>query len=189
MVLFPMTDSSHRRQPDPPRQPSDEFARLFMAHQDRIYSYIVTLVPNRADADEIFQEVGLVLWQKFADFDGAHFAAWACRVAYNKVLNYRKNLARCPLNFSDEFLELVATEHLAKSELWEERHRALVGCLAKQSDQDQQLIERCYRGDVTTKQVAEELDEPVDTVYKRLARLRKQLYECIDRTLNEEERR
>ena len=185
-----MNDSNLSQQPDPPRQPSDEFVRLFMAHQDRIYSYIVTLVPNRADADDIFQEVGLVLWQKFADFKtGTQFAAWACRIAHNKVLNCRKGQARSPLNFSDEFLELVASEHLAKSDLWEDRHKALAVCLEKLADKDQQLIERCYQAASTTKQVAEELDQPVDTVYKRLARLRKQLYECIDRTINREEGR
>ncbi len=185
-----MNESNLSRQPDPPRQPSDEFVRLFMAHQDRIYSYIVSLVPSRTDADDIFQEVSLVLWQKFADFEaGTKFAAWACRIAHNKVLNRRKGLARSPLNFSDKFLELVASEHLAKSDLWEDRHKALVVCFEKLADKDQQLIERCYQTASTTKQIAEELDQPVDTVYKKLARLRKQLFECIGRTLGREENR
>jgi RNA polymerase sigma-70 factor (ECF subfamily) len=63
-------------------------------------------------------------------------------------------------------------------------------CLEKLSEKDRQLVRKCY-GDgyrpqgarVTFKAVALELGRPVNTVYKALNRIRRALYECIERTL------
>ena len=41
------------------------FLPLFIRFERRIYSYIFTLVPQRADADDLLQETSLVLWDKF----------------------------------------------------------------------------------------------------------------------------
>jgi RNA polymerase sigma-70 factor (ECF subfamily) len=153
-----------------------------MRHQDRIYSYIVALVPNRADADDLFQEVGLVLWRKFEEFTpGTQFQAWACRIALNKVMNHRKRMSRSPLKFCDEFIDVVAREHVAKSDLWEDRNRALIGCLQRLADDDRLLLRRCYQPDTTVLEVANELQKKADTLYKRLSRLRKRLLSCIAR--------
>ena len=45
------------------------FLRLFLQNQRRLYAYILTLLPNRADADDVLQETSLVMWDKF-DADG-----------------------------------------------------------------------------------------------------------------------
>ena len=64
------------------------------------------------------------------------------------------------------------------------RRDALRRCLEKLADKDRELVRHCY-GDsrVTFKTVAQELGRPVNTVYKALNRIRKALYECIERTL------
>src|SRR5262249_38382853 len=41
------------------------FLRLFLQHERRLYAYILTLLPNRADADDVLQEVSLVMWEEF----------------------------------------------------------------------------------------------------------------------------
>ena len=72
---------------DPPvNEPSDldreEFARLFSRNARRIYGFIMTLVFNHHDAEEVFQNTNVVLWNKFADFQpGSNFFAWASRIA------------------------------------------------------------------------------------------------------------
>ena len=74
---------------DPPQ--NAEFVRLWTLHGQRVYAYLLTLTSNRADADEIFQEVGITLWEKFDQFEsGTSFQAWARRVALNKVRSFRQ---------------------------------------------------------------------------------------------------
>src|SRR5262249_54956902 len=44
---------------------SKVFLPLFLQNQRRLYAYILTLLPNRADADDVLQEASLVMWDKF----------------------------------------------------------------------------------------------------------------------------
>src|SRR5438309_8365030 len=90
-----------------PGKPSDRpakgklFLRLFLQNERRLYAYILTLLPHRADADDVFQEASLVLWDKFdADHPPLDFAAWGCRIAYFKVLDFSKKRQRSRVLFS-----------------------------------------------------------------------------------------
>src|SRR5262245_5742011 len=61
------------------------FLRLFLQNERRLYAYILTLLPHRADADDVLQEASLVMWDKFDDANPpADFTAWGCRIAYFK---------------------------------------------------------------------------------------------------------
>ena len=63
-----------------------ELMRLMTQHQRRIFSYIYTLVPYRADAEDILQETSLVVCEKFGQFKiGTDFAAWAADRAGERV--------------------------------------------------------------------------------------------------------
>lgn len=161
-------------------QPTAPFVRLFLASENRVYAYIYSLLPNWAEADEIFQETSLVLWQKFEEYKpDTDFIAWACRIAYFKVLHHRRSQARSRVVFDEEFLECVSQEQLAQAGEEREQHQALLHCLEKLTDSQRSLLDRCYQPGTTTKSVAEELQSPVDTIYKKLKRLRKTLFDCI----------
>ena len=84
------------------------FLRLFLQNERRLYAYIFALLPNRADADDLLQEVSLALWDTFdANNPPAHFLAWARRIAYYKVLNFYKRARRFQHRLSEVFLERV----------------------------------------------------------------------------------
>src|SRR5262245_34313992 len=79
------------------------FLRLFLQNRRRLYAYILTLLPNRADADDVLQEASLVMWDKFDERQPPEdFAAWGCRVAYFKVLDFYKKSQRSRVRFSQE---------------------------------------------------------------------------------------
>ena len=46
----------------------EQFVSLLTRYQQRVYLFILSLVPDRADAEDVLQETNLVLWQKFDDF-------------------------------------------------------------------------------------------------------------------------
>ena len=72
-----------------------EFVSLITANQRRIYAYILTLVPNFNDADDVMQETTATMWERKKDFQpGTDFVAWGARIAYFKILEYRKLLRR-----------------------------------------------------------------------------------------------
>jgi RNA polymerase sigma-70 factor (ECF subfamily) len=165
------------------------FLRLFLRNERRVYAYILTLVPNRADADDILQEASLVMWDKFDDrHPPDDFAAWGCRIAYFKVLDFYKKGRRARVRFSQAMLERVAetaVEQAAALQL-DERRDALAGCLEKLPPRDQDLLARRFAPGATTQSAAAAVGRSVDAVYKALAKIRQALFDCVTRTLAQE---
>src|SRR5437764_12424304 len=82
------------------------FLRLFLQNERRLYAYILTLLPHRADADDVLQEASLVMWDKFDVADPpVDFAAWGGRIAYFKVLDFYNKDQRSRVRFRQETLE------------------------------------------------------------------------------------
>ena len=63
---------------------------------------------------------------------------------------------------------------------------ALSQCLFKLPESDRQLVETCYHGEQTIREVAEQIGRSARGVYKSLAHIRKILLNCVLATLKEE---
>lgn len=168
------------------------FLRLFLQNERRLYAYVRTLLPHRADADDVLQEASLVMWDKFdPDRPPDDFTAWGCRIAYFKVLDFYKKGHRCKVRFSQALLERVAetaVEQAGTLQL-DARRDALAGCIEKLSPRDRDLLARRYTPGATTQSTSKEVGRSVEAVYKALARVRHALFECAQRTLAREGQR
>src|SRR4051812_34074495 len=128
-----------------PPETVDAFVRLLGQNQRRIFLYIMSLVPNWNDAEEIIQETNLVLWREFSRFHpGTNFAAWACKVAFHQVLAWRKRVRRDRLEFSPGFLEAVAEEASSASDALEERSQSLSRCIERLPEDRRKLLRLRY---------------------------------------------
>ena len=166
-------------------QRRDAFARLFAKYDRWLYGYLVTLLGSSADAEEVFQEVCVVVWRMYDQFElGTDFVKWVGVIAYNQVRKFRRTTRRVGFQLSDETCQRLAADAARGADLFEFRRDALRKCLAKLTPSDRQLVQRCY-SDVQANfnAIAAELNRPANTVYKALNRIRKVLHDCIDRTL------
>jgi RNA polymerase sigma-70 factor (ECF subfamily) len=164
----------------------DQFVERFVRSQDRIFAYIVTLLPNRADAEEVFQQTSLALWKKWRHYDpDRDFVRWACGMAHYEALTFlRKHAGKGRVALSDDVLEAVARDRLELSDVLEERRQALRRCLDRLRRDSRDLLERCYAGKDTIKQIAADLGRPPNVVYMMLKRLRRTLFDCVSVTLS-----
>ena len=166
----------------------DAFARLFAQHDRWLFAYLVSLLGNSAHAEEVFQEVCVVLWREYETFQlGTDFVKWVSVIAHHQVHRFRRQERRVGPQLSDAAVDLLAEDAVERAGLLESRRDALRNCLEKLSTKDRQLVQHCY-GDsrVSFKNVAQALGRPANTVYKALNRIRKALYECIERKLGVE---
>src|SRR5215210_5538816 len=164
-------DPSDRPADEPSDLDREEFARLFSRNARRIYGFIMTLVFNHHDAEEVFQNTNVILWNKFADFEpGSNFFAWASRIAYYEVLSLMKQKRRSR-TFSDEALELLANEAIALSDNSAARFDALEDCLSKLADPDRELLQERYYRQRAPKQIAARQSRSVHSVYRALNRI------------------
>jgi len=163
----------------------DQFVERFVRSQDRIYAYLATLLPNRTDAEEVFQQTSLVLWKKWQQFDPSRdFVAWACGIAHHEVRNFlRKQKDKGRIYLGEDVLAEVAQVRLDLSEVLEARRQALRHCLDQMDQAPRELLEQCYAGKDSIKTIAEGLGQRPNALYMTLKRLRRALFDCINRTL------
>ncbi len=110
----------------------DEFVRLLGQNQRRIFIFVMSMVLNLNDAEEIIQETNLLLWREFDKFQlGTNFSAWACRVAFNRTMALAQRRRRDPAGIHPRILEAVAAESTAEADYLEERARLLAHCIEK----------------------------------------------------------
>jgi RNA polymerase sigma-70 factor (ECF subfamily) len=68
------------------------FERLYRAHTQRVFSICLRMVNDRAQAEELTQDVFVRVWQKLPTYRGdSAVSTWLHRVAVNVVLTQRKS--------------------------------------------------------------------------------------------------
>jgi RNA polymerase sigma-70 factor, ECF subfamily len=167
---------------DPKRY--DEFVDLLRLHTNRMLGYLDALLLNRDDAEDLFQETCMVLWQKFDEFKpGTNFLAWALRVADRKVMNFQTTQSRrsaFTASLRDALIVEIANR---KAEDVADSLAALARCMERLAQGDRKMVTLCYADGVPIPQVADNLGRSSESVYHSLRRIRNGLLDCIHREL------
>ena len=165
-----------------------QFVALLAASERRLAGFVLTLVPNFVDADELLQETKIRLWEQFHDYDpDKSFDAWAKTIAYFQILTYRKKKGREKVVFSTELLNTLEVTYSNQESEIGKRSEALQHCLDLMSKKSRLLIARFYGGCMSTVGVAKSLGISLEGARKALYRSRVALHACIDRRLRSEE--
>ena len=162
----------------------DAFTSQLVAVQRRLYAYILTILPNLADADDVLQETNSVLLRKRKEYTvGTEFGAWARRVAYFEVLALRKKRQRerGRLLFADQsLLDNLAQEAVDRFTTGDQGLLArLERCSEKLSPFHRQLIRFRYGSNILSEQIAEKLGRSAGAVRQLLYRIRTRLLKCV----------
>jgi RNA polymerase sigma-70 factor (ECF subfamily) len=164
-----------------------EFLKLLLESERRIYAFIVSVLPNLVDAEDVLQETSLILWQKFDQYQpGSDFVAWACRVAQLRVLKFYEKQARSRLRFGSEAMEAILAETIASGPVSDLQHAALATCLAQVEVSDRVLLQRRYSDGASPRQIAEQIGSSIHIVYRTLRRIHRALLVCIQRKIEQE---
>jgi RNA polymerase sigma-70 factor (ECF subfamily) len=157
-----------------------DFLRLFTAHELAIRAHVRRLVPTRADADDVVQEVAVVLWQKFATFNhDGDFGAWAFGIVRYEVLAWRRDKARDRLVLTGEVIELLASEAGDDESRLAQQRDLLAECLDAIDPKHRSLLLAAYKPSATIHDVARESGRTVGGFYQWLHRMRRLLLECV----------
>lgn len=157
------------------------FVQQLADAQRGLYAYILQLLPNRTDADDVLQATNLVMWSKRAEFrEGSDFGAWAARTAYYEVLTHRKRRHRDKLQFNDQLIEQLAREAAADSGRMESILDLLRRCTEKLSEADRDLVHLQYVDDLRPREIGERLGRSAGAIAQAMHRIRMALLKCID---------
>lgn len=155
------------------------FLRLFMAQEPAVRAFVRSLVPMVADANDVMQEVAVVLWQKFGEYETSEdFRRWAFGVARFKVLAWQRDRMRDRHVFGTDLTELLATEAEIEAGRLERQREALRLCLEKLPAEQRQLVDTAYAPGSRIDELARRLGQTAMALYKRLHRIRLALVQC-----------
>jgi RNA polymerase sigma-70 factor (ECF subfamily) len=163
-----------------------EFVDLYSAHARRLYVFIRGLSPQLADVDDLFQDTGRVLWEKFDEYEsGTDFTAWAFQIARYRVLQHRRELFRGGVTLSDATWESLERAMAQAATEADARLDALAACLEMLQADDRELIRDRYHSSKSVKAIADSLGRSLDSVYRALQRIHTRLMDCVRRRMAE----
>jgi RNA polymerase sigma-70 factor (ECF subfamily) len=165
-----------------------EVARLLIKHHTALYVYIFACVRSHHDAEDILQNVSVVVMESLDDLrDVDGFLPWAREIARRCVLaHWRKARRERPLD--PELLRTLAeaADDLEREGASDEHSEALMACLEGLPPDSRRLIARRYDGATDVGGLARQLGRTVQSVYAQLKRIKAALRDCVRRRLTSE---
>ena len=144
-------------------------AELYDRHSRLLFTLIVRIVNNRAEAEEVLQEVFLAVWTKAASYNATLGSAvgWLVRLARNRAIDHlRMSGVRARTLESVEAPPGEDNPEEATSRSQErERVRSALDTLP---DEQRALIEQAYFRGMTHSELAEAFALPLGTVKTRV---------------------
>lgn len=165
----------------------EEFLEAFLKNEANLRALIATLVRNRQDSEDVFQEVALTLWKKYDEFDPLRpFGAWAKGVAAKIVLQYRTKSGKAATPFSPETVSAII-DALERKESrrpqWSAALDALEKCAEPLSERSRKALALRYGEGWSIAQIAQQFDRTPAALAMTLSRIRARLHECVERRL------
>jgi RNA polymerase sigma-70 factor, ECF subfamily len=169
---------------DPPQDLQEQFLAEFTPCQRRLFGYLLAILGNRQDAEDVLQKASITLWRKFDHFElGTNFFAWASTICFYEARNYQRLAANTRLRFDDDLIQLIADDRAAAPEPPPASHEALNHCLGRLSEANCALLKAVYYDNADIRDLALQAGRAPQTFYNRLNTLRRQLAACVTERL------
>jgi RNA polymerase sigma-70 factor, ECF subfamily len=169
----------------PNEQEIAAFSELVAASRNRVFGYIYAMLHNMSDAEDIYQQTTVLMWQKFDEFEpGTDFGNWALKIAYFNIKNFQRSQRRRHVFFSDAVMEKVASSYEARdAENALERLEALSHCVGRLSDRHRQILKQRYADNLPIRELAAGEGKTESAMAMLLSRLRRTIAGCVQAKL------
>lgn len=161
-----------------------EVQKLFVANVSAIRGFILTLLPNRDEADDILHEVYLVVMEKADDFElGTKFLSWVFTISRFTIMDQvKRRSTRRMVPLGEDVIELLAAA--APDQAYSAEYiKALQLCVEALSPAAKRVIKLRYNQGMKPAKIAEDLDLTPATVYVSLSKARALLKKCVNKRL------
>ncbi len=152
------------------------FEVLLSRHKNKVYNYILSLVKDKALADDIFQDTHIKIVNTLRNGtyrDEGKYIQWVMRIAHNLVIDHFRRSQRFPTVRTDEnfdiFDVLGNSEESIEQKIIREQINSDVKKLIRQLPEEQRkvLIMRHY-SNMSFKDIADKTDVSINTALGRM---------------------
>lgn len=174
-------------QPEESRLEQADIMRILLRERDKLFAYIWSIVRDTDLADDVFQDVSMLVIERREEINSeSHLLGWVRKAARLKALEALRARKRHPTALSIEALA-VLEDHWAAYDSTKTSVMvdALRRCIEKLSPYAKQIVRLRYVEGMPGQNVAETMNRKVDTVYKALTRIHSALRTCVNRQIQE----
>lgn len=163
----------------------EALGQLYDCFAGRVMAVLVRMLPTRAEADELLQEVFTELWQKAGayDRDRGTVTTWVITVARSRALDALRASRRRARGrhdpVDDAALSAPPAERPDSRATAAERSGAVREALGRLTAAQREALELAYFAGLSHTEIAAHLDLPVGTVKSRIIAGMKQLREQL----------
>ena len=158
-----------------------DFLTLLGKHERSLRAFVMAMICDWNDADDIVQEVRIRLWQQFEDFDhDKDFGRWSRTIAKYQIMTLREKSSRNRLLFVPEYFDAICEAVGQSSDEMQDRREALADCLKKLPVKKRTTLLSCYQGDKTMRVLATEKEVTYNAFRHSVIRIRQWLARCIE---------
>jgi len=148
------------------------FAEVYGYFAGRVKSFLIGKGMNEDSAEELMQEIMLIVWRRAESYDQTKAAAstWIFTIARNRHIDFLRGNKRIEIELDDEILELETTERDIQEKHVDDDYAAkrLAKALAKLPPEQQQVMHLSYFRGQSHGAIAQWLDLPIGTVKSRI---------------------
>lgn len=159
------------------------FEALYRSTSRKLFGICLRLLPDRAEAEDVLQEVYATVWRKAAQFDAGRASAmtWLSMIARNRSIDrLRASPAarRAPIEI-DETIADEGASPLQETDAAAERAR-LAWCMEQLDRRRRVLIRTAFFEGATYEELASRIGSPLGTVKSWIRRGLQQLRACLE---------
>ena len=146
------------------------FHQLFDYFAPRIKSYLLNFNISDQKAEDLTQEVMIILWQKADKFDPekAKISTWLFRVARNKYIDKVRQQKYPLVNADDHMSSMIAPEKTDESIKEKQDKSRIEKAMAILNDEQRKVIELSFFKELSHSQIAMATNLPLGTVKSRI---------------------
>jgi RNA polymerase sigma-70 factor, ECF subfamily len=166
---------------------SEELAILWTKSQPFVASYISSLVPDFHRAEDVLQQVAVILVRKFDQYDPSQpFLPWALGIARREVLKQQRQRARDRHVFSETFAEQLSATYEKMAGQYDGYRHILSDCFKELDERAKNALSLRYSDDLRPAAVADRMLLTPGAARVLLHRARESLRQCIQRHMKEQ---
>jgi RNA polymerase sigma-70 factor (ECF subfamily) len=160
------------------------FERLYRATSPRLFSICLRLLPDRAEAEDVLQEVFTAIWHKADQFDPSRASpmAWMGMIARNRAIDRLRSpghtVRTTAIELGDELPDGGATP-IDEAEAHTDRER-LQRCMQRLEERRRGLIRTAFFDGATYEELARRSGAPLGSVKSWIRRGLIQLLACLE---------
>ncbi|EQD30808.1 RNA polymerase sigma factor, partial [mine drainage metagenome] len=149
------------------RQDEAALRELYDLHAAMLLGLLTSVLRDRAQAEDVLQQVFLQVWRTARHYDSSRGApmAWLTQIARTRALDSLRRRRR------ESLLNVHEDEVAASAELERLPERLdVIGAMGQLSPGERRLVELCYLGGYSHREVAAATGIPLGTVKSTLRR-------------------